>query len=503
VIETCYLHPMRRPSPAAAVLARCADGRVLLGARTHSARSWPGTLSFPGGGGEEDDDDLPLFRVHQQGHDPFARDRGTALREAIEEAGLWHLCRGDGSPIASDDATVSAVHARIVEGSSLSDALRAERVWLDDREMLPLVRWLTWEQRFLVQQFLLPITSPPVLRKPLTVEMDQLSWAHPVDVLADWRAGRAYLTAPIRRTLDRMATAVDGSLAAVLAALREAPTERDRASRELVAGVQLLDGRTPTLAPATHTNCAVLGSGDVLLVDPATPYLDEHHRFDRHLALVLHGRKVSGIVLTHHHPDHVGDAVRLQRVHRCPIMAHPLTAQRLPFAVDKLINEGDVLALRGPVPRSFKVLFTPGHAPGHICLWDEQASLLIAGDMVAGVGSIIIDPPDGHMGTYMASLERLIALSPRALVPAHGSLLTEGVTRLQDQLAHRWRRQRSIEQTVLDAAATIDDRTIVERVYVDVAPNMWPFALRAVAAALEFAVERKVLIQDGDGHRAA
>jgi endoribonuclease LACTB2 len=495
---------MRRPSPAAAVLARCADGRVLLGARTHRARSWPGTLSFPGGGGESEDDNLPLFQVLQHGRDAFARDRATALREAIEEAGLWHVCDATGTTLASDHARVVAVHERITEeGSSLTDALRAEQVWLDDREMLPLIRWLTWEQRFHVQQFLLPLMGPVALRKPLTEEMDQLLWAQPGAVLADWRSGRAYLTAPIRRTLERMVVAADGSLAAVLASLREAPTERDRASRELLAGFHLLDARTPTLAPATHTNCPVLGSGDVLLVDPATPYADEHSRFDRHLALVLHGRKVSGIALTHHHPDHIGDAVRLQRIHRCPIMAHPLTAQRVPFAVDRLLHDGDVLTLRGPVPRAFQVLFTPGHAPGHICLWDADASLLVAGDMVAAVGSIIIDPPDGHMGTYLASLERLIALQPRAVVPAHGTLLTDGTRRLEEQLHHRWNRQRAVEQVVQQANGSLDDRSVVERVYLDVAPAMWPFALRSVAAALEFAVERHVLIKDEHGHRAA
>ena len=91
-----------------------------------------------------------------------------------------------------------------------------------------------------------------------------------------------------------------------------------------------MDPKTPTLWPATTTNCVVLGCGDVLLVDPATPYPQERAAFDELLAVTLEGRRVQGIVLTHHHLDHVGDAERLRALHGCPVYAHALTAdQRL------------------------------------------------------------------------------------------------------------------------------------------------------------------------------
>jgi endoribonuclease LACTB2 len=490
--RNCYPAAMRPPKPAAAVLARCPDGRVLLGARTRQARSWPGTLSFPGGGGEEEDHHLPLW-TSRQGKDLLARDRATALREAIEEAGLWRTCDAEGIALPHDHPRVHACHGRMLEGASLQDALLAEQLWLDDRDLIPLIRWLTWEQRFHVQQFLLQLPAPAPLREPLTTEMDDLHWSTPQDLLARWREGSVFLTAPIRRTLQQLAAATDND---VVERLRTPATQQERASRELLAGVQVLDGRTPTLPPATHTNCAVLGSGDVFVVDPATPYGDEHQRIDRHLQLLLDRRRVAGIILTHHHHDHVGDVERMQRMHRCPILAHPQTAQRVGFRIDQLLNDGDHIDMPGPVPRTFEVVHSPGHAPGHICLWEKSSRFLVAGDMLAGVGSILIDPDDGHMGTYLKSLQRLIDLNPRSVLPAHGPLLTDGEARLRMQLMHRQQRQQQLEDVLRREGIAMTAAELVPHAYTDVPSNMWPMAVRSVLSAMAFAVERGTAVQD-------
>jgi glyoxylase-like metal-dependent hydrolase (beta-lactamase superfamily II) len=135
-------------------------------------------------------------------------------------------------------------------------------------------------------------------------------------------------------------------------------------------------------------------------------------------------------------------------------------------------------------------------------LWEERLRLLVAGDMVAAVGSILIDPPEGHMATYLASLRRLIALAPRSLVPAHGPLLVDAVARLEQQVQHRLARGRKVHDAVVQGAKDVE--AIVATAYgPDTPPQMFPFAARSVLAIMEQLVEEGRCVVDGDGWRAA
>jgi glyoxylase-like metal-dependent hydrolase (beta-lactamase superfamily II)/8-oxo-dGTP pyrophosphatase MutT (NUDIX family) len=484
----------RRPAPGAGLVVRRRDGGVLVGVRTSSARSWPGSLAFPGGAVDDDDHALPLSAGGVDDEDHGAR--AAALRELLEETGLVVVCGEDGArPTA---ARVDALHARLVAGAAPGNALRAEGLLLDDRGLVPLSTWTTMEGSFAVRRFLLAVDDEDTLfrRAPLVHELDGTGFVAPRAILAQWHAGRAFLLPPIRDLLQRLAD-VDGGIDDggidddALAHLRGPVTEADRCRRDLSPGVVLLDARTPTLWPATHTNTPVLGGDDVLLVDPATPYDDERARFDALLHTILDGRRVRGIVLTHHHHDHTGDAARLREKHRCPVYAHAETVGRADVDVDVVIDDGHVFDLPagpGGPARRFVALHTPGHARGHVCLWDPDLALLVAGDMVAGTGSILIDPPEGHMKTYLHSLQRLIALSPRALIPSHGPLLAAGEARLREQLGHRRARQDAVAAAIDAGAADVD--AVVAAVYGrDTPPAMWMFAARSVTAIVEALVE--------------
>jgi glyoxylase-like metal-dependent hydrolase (beta-lactamase superfamily II) len=270
-----------------------------------------------------------------------------------------------------------------------------------------------------------------------------------------------------------------------------------RAKNDLVEGICILSARTPTLPPATHTNAVLLGAGDALLVDPATPWPEEQERFDRQLAACLGNHRLRAIVCTHHHVDHVGDVARLAHKHSVPIWAHAETAKLVEFPIARTLVDGEVLECPGDPVRRFRVLFTPGHAPGHLCLLEESTRLLVAGDMVAGIGSILIDPPEGHMGTYLTSLARLRDLEPRGLVPSHGPLLVDGKARLEEQLAHRAMRQAAVLGAVQshgERGVTIEG--VVEGVYgKDTPPAMLAFAARSVLAALELCRERDEAVE--------
>lgn len=245
--------------------------------------------------------------------------------------------------------------------------------------------------------------------------------------------------------------------------------------------------RTPTLPPATHTNTSFVGRERVWMVDPATPYPAERETLlAAARAVEAQGKRLEGLILTHHHPDHVGAAAWARKELGLPIWAHPRTAELLPglgIEADHHLEEGAVVrgSERGDGD-AWRVLHTPGHASGHIVLWEPKRGHMIVGDMVAAVGTILVEPPDGHMATYIAQLRRLAALSPTRLVPAHGAVIEDGVGHLEHYVAHRLAR----EAKVLDA---LEDQprellTITERSYPELEARFHPLAARSTLAHL-------------------
>lgn len=242
--------------------------------------------------------------------------------------------------------------------------------------------------------------------------------------------------------------------------------------------------RTPTLPPATHTNTSVVGFSDLYVVDPATPHAAERARLLVGLEEIARtgDSRFRGIVLTHHHTDHVGAAEWLADRLGVPVLAHPRTAELLreQLRVHRYLEEGESLSVGNG--ESWEVLHTPGHASGHIVLWNPDRGTIIAGDMVASVGTILIDPPDGHMATYLGQLERLASLEPARLVPAHGAVIDAAVERLRFYLAHRLGRELKVRAAVGPVPRDLMELTRVA--YDDVPPWLHALASRSTLAHL-------------------
>jgi ribonuclease/clavin/mitogillin len=250
--------------------------------------------------------------------------------------------------------------------------------------------------------------------------------------------------------------------------------------RDVGVGVQLFHTRTPTLPPATHTNSYALGRDKVLLVEPATPYADERRAW---LAwareMPSHGRTPVAIVLTHHHEDHIGGAAFLSRELHLPLWAHAETRKRLPesMRIERSLEDGDM------VLDSWRVLHTPGHAPGHICLHDEETGALVCGDMVASIGTILIAPGDGDMLLYLAQLRRLEALGASLALPAHGDPIREPTEVFKRYVTHRLMREAKVLAAVTTEGRAVAD--ILGEAYADTPVRLWPVAALSLQSHLD------------------
>jgi glyoxylase-like metal-dependent hydrolase (beta-lactamase superfamily II)/ADP-ribose pyrophosphatase YjhB (NUDIX family) len=362
-------------------------------------------------------------------------------------------------------------------------------VRVDPASFIDVGRWVTpafAPRRFDTCFFLAPC-PPGEEARIMTDEHDFGEWIRPADALARWMEGRILMAPPVRHALQCLSEGLHN----IEFRMKSVPWARGEATPEIdmLPGIGLVPLRTPTLPPATHTNCYVIGGDELIVIDPASPYEEEQAILDR----VLEKRDVKEIWLTHLHRDHIGGANHLKKQRGVKIVAHPITARDLQgvVEVDRTFSEDERLELEGKPGWSLRVIHTPGHARGHVCIFEEKRGALVTGDLMAGVGTIVIDPPEGHMATYLDSLRRMQQLPVSALFPAHGPVMANAKEKIQGYLDHRLDREQKIlaawEQGYRKPSA------IVSEVYTDVAPAMYALAERSVMAHLEkLRDERKI-----------
>ena len=417
------------------------------------------------------------------------------LRELFEETGVLLVeellpDRAEG-PVTSATALDTARRRLTTGEARFSDVIAELGLTPDASHLVFAGRWLTppfapmrFDNRFFLLEWPRRAALQPSFDRG---ECAAGEWVPPGEAVERWETGEVIAAPPVLHLLRVLAE--DGPEAG-LPRLRH-PVEADLGPYrriEFRPGVLLLPVATRTLPPADRTNAYLLGTGERVLVDPGSPEPAEIDRLEaavRALERCGEGR-VSAIWLTHHHPDHVGGAAALAERLRLPIAAHRATAELLAergITVDRELADGERVVLDGVPPFPVRVVHTPGHAPGHLCFLDETWGSLLAGDMVAGLGTIVIDPPLGDMDAYLASLDKLLALAPKTLFPSHGPALRDAEGKLREYLEHRrWR-----EERVLAAwrDGLREPAAMLPRVYDDAPREAWPLAERQVLAHLE------------------
>lgn len=360
-------------------------------------------------------------------------------------------------------------------------------VRVDPGALIDVGRWVTpaFAPRRFDTCFFLARCSGDQEARVMNEENDLGEWIRPGAALAKWMEGQILTAPPVLHALRCLAE----GLGEIEKRMKRAPQANGEPPIEIEMrpGIVLVPVRTPTLPPATHTNCYVIGGDEVVVIDPASPYEEEQALLDR----VLEGRKIREIWLTHLHRDHVSGANHLKKQRGVKIAAHPITKRDLQgvVEVDRMFAEDERLELDGKPGWSLRVLHTPGHARGHVCIFEEKNGSLVTGDLMAGLGTIVIDPPEGHMATYFDSLKRMQALGVTALFPAHGPVMAKAKAKIQEYLDHRMDRERKI--LAAWQRGHHDTASIVKEVYTDVAPAMHGLAERSVSAHLEKLTEER------------
>ena len=308
--------------------------------------------------------------------------------------------------------------------------------------------------------------------------------------LTEWAAGDCLIVPPVIVLLQRLRAGDLSSFASGAAAMTEG-FRRGKLHRVFFTpGILMAILNTPTLPPATTTNCFIVGTDRLIIVDPGAPApADQALLFELLDELRDEGASLEAVICTHHHPDHVGAVNAVSQRYQLPVHAHAITMERLEpgFLRGRVLADGDRIDL-GTAPDGslnwyLEAIFTPGHDRGHLVFRESRYKALIAGDMISTVATIMIDPPEGHLETYMNSLHRLLATEMTALLPAHGPAVPDGRKIVEKFIRHRELRKSSLRAAVAEGPSTVAG--LLPKVYRDLNEAMYPYATRVLLAGLE------------------
>ncbi|HSW07835.1 MBL fold metallo-hydrolase [Aquabacterium sp.] len=452
----------------------------------------------------------------------------AAVRECFEEAGLLFARDAGGATVALDaldaDELVAMRHALHANQIGMAEVCQRLGVRIDAGALSYSSHWMTplgmpkvFDTRFFVTQ-----VPPGQTAHHDTTETVELLWLTPAEALDPARA----LTLMNVTSVTLKALAAHGTAASVIAAAqaqtqvtlmrprlartakgsrqpinngdwayaeigRLDPEGRGDVSTELTPGVPVW--LSPRVLRVTAPNGSMMtgpgtnsyfigapGGDDWTLLDPG-PDIAAHVQ-----ALIAAAPgPVTRILVTHTHKDHSPAAAALQAALGARTFGRVADYpewQDTDFQPDQVLAHGDRLALGAGV--TLRVLHTPGHASNHLCYLLEEEKLLFTGDHIMQGSTVVINPPDGDMAVYLASLRMLLDEDIEWLAPGHGFLIDQPHAAVNKLIAHRLAREAKVLAAVQDQGPA-EESALLAQVYADTPAHLHAVALRSLRAHLQ------------------
>lgn len=492
----------KQPKDAAAIIL-IKDDKVLLAQRNPKLSFLGGWHAFSGGKLDEPDSQIEVKNCEDVELQRFIV---CAARETFEEVGVL-LVRG-GEKLTKGQR--ASLHDDLVSGrNTFGEILDDWGLWLDAEDFQYTGFWTTPKfspVRFKTRFF---IAECPPKQEPYAAitELQNIEFITPNDALKLWEQGDILISPPVLISLQELEKFC-----------RDRQNGEDNFSKKTVSlflcGERLLeksqdcDGvinylevnsrhlviplKTPTLPPATHTNCFIVGRKEFIVIDAASAELEEQEKLHKLVdELIERGGICQEIIVSHLHNDHHGGEVALQKHLKTkgfevPISTHKLTAEKLPhLKFDKFIEDGESYNLQDQNGKVFslQILHTRGHARGLLSFYDEELGFLISTDNVVGAGTVVIAPPEGDMQDYLQTLERLKNLpNLKHLCGSHGSAIFDAKAKIEEYISHRLEREKQIIEALQNGIETPEE--IVEKIYLGLKPELIRLAIASVSAHL-------------------
>ncbi|PUE42801.1 MBL fold metallo-hydrolase [Limnohabitans sp. Bal53] len=533
------LYPQREPAPLrpAATVLLLRDGpngvEVLMTRRAMTASFAPGAYVFPGGMIDAADAQAhSLAQRRPSQSDLHLTQAIAAIRESFEELGILFARHADGR--WADASDIAAIDRK----GPFADQCQTKGLRLAAEQVFVLAHWIT--DRDLPRRFDVPflVARMPEGQTPVADEAEQFEpvWMRPSDALTRHEAGDFFMVYPTIRTLDRLKAFAHVDAILQACAVNDEPLWTSCPRAGWLAGNEArymeheapfgelalvtpdgqihhhLDWKTDQAVPLlqnvqrlTAPNPGVMtgpGTNSYLVGDPNTGYIaiDPGPADNDHLQRIWRaaGGQIKAIVCTHSHPDHSPGAAPLQALctNKPPILglaSQPTARANSRFTPERELADGEKLVLQGigvdgEITHTLRVVHTPGHAANHLCLVLEEDGLLFSGDHVLNGSTTVIDPPDGHMGDYLDSLDKLAAACEAGgiefILPAHGHVLGFAHQAITHLKAHRLKREAKIAAT-MQALPQGSLQEWVEKAYDDVPSRLWPVAARSLQAHVD------------------
>ena len=527
------------PRPAATLILlrdSAAGPEVLLLQRTKSAVFLGGAYVFPGGSIDATDSSLiaRLLGLDEAPVEPAAEYWIAAVRECFEEAGVLIACDVERRPIPAERA------ARLMDWRTrpFAELLAQEDLYIPGGELAYFGHWITAPgraRRFDTRFFVAAAPQGQEGSHDANETVHHI-WITPREALERSERGEIELVFATQHTLkdlsrfDKVEDAVRyvHSLEEIevnrawwaqgkegLKLFRRAdapyheihwsdPEESGQTTYEIVAGepkrldrfVTRLTAPNPGMMTGPGTNTYIVGGEEERAVIDPGPDIASH------IEKILAFANIKWILCTHTHMDHSPAAAAVKAATGAKVLGRPAPpGQDATFQPDHLLDNGQRIQIgKKGKGVALRAIHTPGHASNHLCYLLEETKMLFTGDHVMQGSTVVINPPDGEMRAYLASLEKLLAEEIAIIAPGHGYLIGAPHKELRRLMAHRRAREDKVRRALQQlGAASLEE--LLPLVYDDVPSRIHRMAARSLTAHLDKLVVEGSVRTAGEKYR--